>query len=98
MIITNNSFTAMIRVYGHHESEGTNMTNPEGQGLCTKLLCADYNVRPLDIAKCTLVIKSVAILPLRVQDKWVCAATSSPLSMSSASEGRVFVSRLWRTS
>lgn len=76
----------MIRAHGRHESEGTNMTDLEGQGLGTKLLCADYNLRPLDIAKCTLVIKSVAILPLRVQDKWVCVATSSPLSMSSASE------------
>lgn len=47
------------------------MTNLQGQGLCTKLFCADYNVRPLDIAKYTFVIKSVAILPLRVQDKWI---------------------------
>lgn len=79
---------------GRHESEGTNMTNLEGPGLCTKLLCADYNVRPLDIAKCTLVIKSVAILALAVQYKWVCVATNSPLNMSSTSEGRVSVSCL----
>lgn len=82
---------------GRHESEGTNMTNLEGPGLCTKLLCADYNVRPLDIAKCTLVIKSVAILALAVQYKWVCVATNSPLNMSSTSEGRVSVSCLWCT-
>lgn len=71
------------------------MNNVAWQGLSTKLSCADYNVRPLDIARCNLVIKALPSCLSESRTHESDAITSSPLSIPSSCEVRVPVSWPW---